>query len=217
MFFVFILQNWPFDACISQNTEFFIFRVEELFLLLNHNFCLCGYEPEINTLWSRQNDRHFTDESLFLELEQLWFWISLKYGPIGPIINIPALVQMVAWRRTCDKPLFNDGFIYWRMYAPHGLDKLTTTPVGGWGWGWGGWDRGWGRMGHMDPVLLTKWLQTTKSERKKYVFLFKNAFPFQTSTNIQILRFAFLQTNERAIFAQKLRHKCSECFTWHSN
>ena len=31
--------------------------------------------------------------------------ISLKFVPKGPINNIPALVQIMAWRRTGDKPL----------------------------------------------------------------------------------------------------------------
>ena len=31
--------------------------------------------------------------------------ISLKFIPKGPIGNIPALVQMMAWRRPGDKPL----------------------------------------------------------------------------------------------------------------
>ena len=31
--------------------------------------------------------------------------ISLKFIPKGPINNIPALVQIMAWRRTGDKPL----------------------------------------------------------------------------------------------------------------
>ena len=30
---------------------------------------------------------------------------SLKFVPKGPINNIPALVQIMAWRRPCDKPL----------------------------------------------------------------------------------------------------------------
>ena len=30
---------------------------------------------------------------------------SLKYVPNGPITNMPAMVQMMAWRRTDDKPL----------------------------------------------------------------------------------------------------------------
>ena len=31
--------------------------------------------------------------------------ISLKFVPKGPIKNIPALVQIMAWRRPGDKPL----------------------------------------------------------------------------------------------------------------
>ena len=31
--------------------------------------------------------------------------ISLKFVPKGPINNIPALVQIMAWRRPGDKPL----------------------------------------------------------------------------------------------------------------
>ena len=31
--------------------------------------------------------------------------ISLKFVPKGPINNIPALVQIMAWRRSGDKPL----------------------------------------------------------------------------------------------------------------
>ena len=31
--------------------------------------------------------------------------ISLKFVPKGPISNIPALVQIMAWRRSGDKPL----------------------------------------------------------------------------------------------------------------
>ena len=32
-------------------------------------------------------------------------WISLKFVPTGPINNRPALVQVMAWRRTGNKPL----------------------------------------------------------------------------------------------------------------
>ena len=39
--------------------------------------------------------------------ENVWFpiKISLKFVPKGPINNIPALVQIMAWRRPGDKPL----------------------------------------------------------------------------------------------------------------
>ena len=63
----------------------------------------------VNTLRSRQNGRHFADDifkCVFLN-ENVWIpvTISLKYAPKGPINNIPALVQIMAWRRSGDKPL----------------------------------------------------------------------------------------------------------------
>ena len=63
----------------------------------------------INTLRPRQNGRHFADDifkCIFLN-ENVWIpiKISLKFVPKGPINNIPALVQIMAWRRPGDKPL----------------------------------------------------------------------------------------------------------------
>ena len=65
---------------------------------------------EINKLSLRQDGRHFPDdifEWIFLN-ENLCISIkvSLKFDPKCPISNIPALVQIMAWRRTGDKPLF---------------------------------------------------------------------------------------------------------------
>ena len=62
-----------------------------------------------NTLRPRQNGRHFPDDILkciFLN-ENGWISIkiSLKFVPKGPINNIPALIQIMAWRRPGDKPL----------------------------------------------------------------------------------------------------------------
>ena len=63
----------------------------------------------INTLWPRQNGRHFADDifkCIFLN-ENGWIpiKISLKFVPKVPINNIPALVQIMAWRRPGDKLL----------------------------------------------------------------------------------------------------------------
>ena len=63
----------------------------------------------IDTLRPRQNGRHFADDIfkfIFLN-ENVWIpiKISLKFVPKGPINNIPALVQIIAWRRPGDKPL----------------------------------------------------------------------------------------------------------------
>ena len=39
------------------------------------------------------------------EYDRIQIQISLKFVPRGPIDNKPALVQVMAWRRTGDKPL----------------------------------------------------------------------------------------------------------------
>ena len=57
----------------------------------------------------RQNGRHFTDgifKCTFLS-ENVWILIknSLKFVPKGPINNISTWVQIMAWRRSGDKPL----------------------------------------------------------------------------------------------------------------
>ena len=62
-----------------------------------------------NTLRPRQNERLFADDIfkwIFLN-ENVWIsiMISLKFVPKGPINNIPALVQIMAWRRPGGKAL----------------------------------------------------------------------------------------------------------------
>ena len=71
--------------------------------LHNHTFMV------VNTLRPRQNGRRFADdtfECIFLN-ENVWILIkiSLKFVPKGPINNNPALVQMMAWRQSGNKPL----------------------------------------------------------------------------------------------------------------
>ena len=62
-----------------------------------------------NTLRPRQNGRHFPDDMFkcIFANENVWILIkfSPKFVPRGPINNIPALVQIMAWRRPGDKPL----------------------------------------------------------------------------------------------------------------
>ena len=62
-----------------------------------------------NSLRPRQNGRLFADETfkrIFLnENIRLSTKNSLKFVPKGPINNIPALFQIMAWRRPGDKPL----------------------------------------------------------------------------------------------------------------
>ena len=62
-----------------------------------------------NTLRPRQNGRHFADDTFkrifFNKNVRILAKISLKFVPKGPINNNPSLVQIMAWRRSGDKPL----------------------------------------------------------------------------------------------------------------
>ena len=63
----------------------------------------------LNTLRPRRNEQHFADD-IFKRIffnENVWISIkiSLKFVSKGSINNIPALVQIMAWRRSGDKPL----------------------------------------------------------------------------------------------------------------
>ena len=63
----------------------------------------------VNTLRPRQDGRHFPDNTfkcIFLnENVIILIKISLKFVAIGPISNIPSLVQIMARCRPGDKPL----------------------------------------------------------------------------------------------------------------
>ena len=62
---------------------------------------------QFNTLRLRQKGRHFADDifkCIFLnETFRILNEISLKYVPYGPINNMSALVQIMAWCRIGDK------------------------------------------------------------------------------------------------------------------
>ena len=68
----------------------------------------CAIE-QLNSLRPGQNGRHFPDDHLKCIFLNGNAWISLKislkFVPKVRINNIPALVQIMAWRRPGDKPL----------------------------------------------------------------------------------------------------------------
>ena len=95
--FIHLLQTNEVDAVITLVS--YCTNCLKILLITNH----------INTLRPRQNGHHFANDILkciFLD-ENVWIpiKISLKFVPNGPINNIPALVQIMAWRHPGDKPL----------------------------------------------------------------------------------------------------------------
>ena len=56
----------------------------------------------------------------FYLMKILYFvWISLKFAPMSPIDNTSTLVQVMAWRRTGDKPLPEPNNICWLSLLTH--------------------------------------------------------------------------------------------------
>ena len=83
-----------------------------------------------------QNGRNFADvifKCIFLN-ENVWISnkFSMKFVTKGPINNIPAMVQTMAWRRSGDKPLSEPMMVslYWRIYASLGINELKACHVG---------------------------------------------------------------------------------------
>ena len=89
---------------------------------------------EINILRLTQNQRHFANDILkciFLN-ENIWILIkiSLKFIPRVPIKNMPALVQIMAWRRQDEKPLSEPMIIiYWHINSSFGPNESSCQPV----------------------------------------------------------------------------------------
>ena len=75
-------------------------------------WCLCPAKFHVSRFNSSppgQNSRHLADDNLkFIHLKEndgIPIRISLKFVSKSPIENKPALSQVMAWRRTGDKPL----------------------------------------------------------------------------------------------------------------
>ena len=100
----------------------------------------------LNTLSPGQNGRHYEDDifkRIFLN-ENVWISIKIswKFVPKGPINKIPALAQVMAWRRPGDKPLSEPmmlgwvglwGFLWW---APSAKRKDHHGVSSGWSSVW---------------------------------------------------------------------------------
>ena len=90
----------------------------------------------INTSRPRRIEQHFADDIFksFFFNENVWISIkiSLKFVPKGPINNIPALVQIMAWRRPGDKPLSETMMISLPTHICWYNDDLVCTSYVGW-------------------------------------------------------------------------------------
>ena len=94
----------PADALVTLGAR----APVSMLLSTKPEYSVCSIR-RVNTLRPRQNRCHFANNIFkyifFNENAQISLKISLKFIPKGPINNIPALVQIMAWRRPGDKPL----------------------------------------------------------------------------------------------------------------
>ena len=61
--------------------------------------------------------------------ENIWIVIkiSFKFVPKDPINNIPALIQVMAWHQSGNKPLSEPMMeIYWCIYESLSLNEFTV-------------------------------------------------------------------------------------------
>ena len=102
-----IMKRW--HTCTSTDGITTLKQIARKLYAYLMGYIVCAICISLNTLRPRQNGRHFADDTLnrfFLnEIVRILIKISLKFVPKGPINNIPSLVQILAWRRSGDKPL----------------------------------------------------------------------------------------------------------------
>ena len=87
--------------------------------------------PWINTLRLRHNGRHVPDDFFnAFPWMKILIKIPLKFVPEGPINNISAFVQIMAWHRPGDKPLSEPMVVSLLTHIcntrPQGVNLLLT-------------------------------------------------------------------------------------------
>ena len=102
--------RWPLDEgnFTVNMLDISHYRVFDNYIHIWNN-CYIPRGRWVNSLRPRRNGRYNADDifrCLFVkENVCIPTKISLKFVPKGPINNLPALVQIMAWRRPGDKPL----------------------------------------------------------------------------------------------------------------
>ena len=102
------IQNLAFHDILRHLKCYIYFPVSCLRSYVHGGVLCFRYFAILNSLRPRRTGRYNADifKCIFLK-ESVWIptIISLKFVPKGQINNIPALVQIMAWRRPGDKPL----------------------------------------------------------------------------------------------------------------
>ena len=131
-----------------------------------------------NTLSPRQNGHHFPYnffKCIFLN-ENVWVAIKiwLKFVTKGSINNIPALVQIMAWRRPGDKPLcepmltqftlalqWKSQYLERHSAFPNGVSCLLSWP----------------KKGHLEAAPISMWLERLYIKLALWYWLVESSLP----------------------------------------
>ena len=124
--------EWEFHL----QSEYQIWEISE-FYRISGIIHVAKYLKSFNTLKPRQNGRPFADDifKCILLNENVWtsLKISLKFVPNVWINNIPALVQIWAWRQPGDKPLSEPMMVrlltLTHINASLGLNELKVVDI----------------------------------------------------------------------------------------
>ena len=132
---------------VIYTTVFWIYIYIYYMLLIHQSTGVCNLQPHdynfydvFNSSRPRQSRRHFADDifkCIFLHVNaRISLKISLKFVPKIRINNIPALVQIMAWRRPGDKrlsePMMASLLTHICVTGPQWV-KVTFKPYGA-GW-----------------------------------------------------------------------------------
>ena len=98
------LVHWRYHSLANNHQSFSHISIQNFLRHSSINLPYISLTHWGQEKWPPFSRRHF--QMHFLECKLLiLIKISLKFAPKGPINNIPALVQIMAWRRPGDKPL----------------------------------------------------------------------------------------------------------------
>ena len=66
----------------------------------------------------------FSNASFLIKMHKISMTISLKFVSDGPVINISAFIQIMAWCQPRNKPLSESVILYWYIIASPSLNDL---------------------------------------------------------------------------------------------
>ena len=132
---------------------------------------------------------HFLNENAWIPIK-----ISLKFVPKVPINNIPAMVQIMAWRRPGDKPLSGPMVVSLPTHIcvarPQWVKYCNRNAI------WVGYPIHWNGNG-----LLNKYSLLAAPEVASGEHLFKKMYPFQClGRDSQLIRSTLRPTSTETIF-----------------